>query len=992
MTWTPQWGLSGLKQGTLIGRRTYAMQVRTIWDSDAHANQVAAEACYISGPFSMPRLATMMTTNPALIFAPYLKMIANPAGTNDPSGTLFPNKWYEHFKDGTKCQQQGSFVNWLMETGFNAASQQAATVQGITASSWGEFSVKQACAQVASNNALSANAGKHPWRSLWFDTAGSFCADQTPGFWQNLAGTNTNPGWDPQDLSQYGTTANKLKWLQMVDYKGDLARNLVPAFPAINGERLFIAANGMRGGAGGGGTGLELPAHVDMAMTEGWLYKFGLPQFSNATTYESSMQLFLDCQLTLGTVAQPLDWGANSGSAGTAKQQGRFVAASNLIVARGLLTFDWGTTKATRPDLETAADPNLYAMDLGTPRAGHSPASVAGTMGSTGHRIAVGASNGQASATGLYGREYDGGIAIANITGGAINFKADFTYTSIDGGGAVTAGSLISVPALSGVFYTTTGGTGGTVPTNTTLPYVLGDPREGQQQFDQYGVYTGSPVPALTQQWQQSPNGTTGWTNITGATASSWPIPIITGGTPKTYAADDFSDTEVDTWAAADTGGTWTLEQGATADFDKTSGVGTVSHSTANSTKFQSLNIAQTDAEALITCIFAAVSTGGNQHASLILRFQDVNNYYRLNAICFSSNSHVTVQCEKVVAGIATNLGMTKDLGVYSAGAGVKMKLDTQGSTIKGKAWLASGGEPGSFDLTVTDTAISAAGKVAVRTQRGSGNTNSATPQFKFDDLTVTSIPTGGGGGTSFVGQFLRVQETATNTAGNVTVNSASTAVVVAGSNTDPIWLTEPTVTGTPAEGLILTAAPGTMTGTPTPTVTYQWEQSATGAAGSWSSVSGETNQTYGIATGQAGKYIRVQVIATNTGATTHSWSLHTAVVTSGDVTPAFSAAPTIAGTTQVGSTLTMTTGTATGSPTPTLSQQWESAPDNATWSSISAALGTTYILQPTDVGQYVRVTQTATNRVGATASSATSVGPVTSAAGTGVTLGVVIE
>lgn len=991
MTWTPQWSLSGLRQGTLIGRRSYAMQVRTIWDTDAHANQVAAEACYISGPPSMPRLATMMTTNPALIFAPYLKMIAFGV-SGDPSGTLFPNRWYEHFRDGTKCQQQGTYHNWLMETGYNAASQQAATVQGITASSWGEWSVKQAVAQVASYNALAVNAGRHPYKSLWFDTAGTFCADATPGFWQNSSGTNTNPGWDPQDNSQYGTTTNKAKWLQMVDWKGDLARNSIAAFPAINPERLFIAGNGMRGGGGGGGTGLELPAHVDMAMTEGWLYKFGLPQFSNSTTYESSLQLFLDCQLTLGTVAQPLDWGSNGGSAPTAKQQGRFVAASNLICARGLSTFDWGTTKGTRPDLETAADPNLYAMDLGTPRAGHSPANVAGTMGSTGHRIAVGASNGQASATGLYGREYDGGIAIANITSGAINFKADFTYTSIDGGGAITAGNLISVPALSGVFYTTSGGTGGTVPTNTTLPYVLGDPREGQLLFDQYGVYTGSPTPALSQQWQQSPNGSTGWTNITGATASSWPVPIVTGGTPTTLAADAYARTVGSGWGTADTGGAYTIEQGAAGDYAVGSGVGSVSHSTANSTKFASLNIAQADAEALITCFFAAVSTGGNQHASIILRFADVNNYYRLNAICFSSNSHVTVQAEKVVAGVATNLGMTKDLGVYSAGAGVKMRLNLQGSTFKGKAWLAAGGEPGSFDLTVTDTALTAAGKVAVRTQRGSGNTNSATPQFKFDDLTVTSIATGGGGGTSFVGQFLRIVETATNSAGNVTGTTASTAVVAAGSNTDPIWTSEPTVSGTPAEGFILTADPGTITGTPTPTVTYQWEQSATGAAGSWSSVSGETNQTYGIATGQAGKYIRVQVIGTNTGATTHAWSLHTTAVTSGDVTPAFSAAPSIAGTTQVGSTLTMTNGTATGSPAPTLSQQWESSADNATWSPLSGQLGTTYVLQPTDVGRYVRVTQTATNRVGATASSATSVGPITSATGTGVSLAVVIQ
>src|SRR5262249_56749170 len=79
---------------------------------------------------------------------------------------------------------------------------------------------------------------------------------------------------------------------------------------------------------------------------------------------------------------------------------------------------------------------------------------------------------------------------------------------------------------------------------------------------------------------------------------------------------------------------------------------------------------------------------------------------------------------------------------------------------------------------------------------------------------------------------------------------------------------------------------------------------------------------------------------------------------------------PTIAGTAQVGQTLTATAGTWKN--TPTLAYQWQRCDSaGANCVPIPGATTLTYVLQATDVGATLRVAETATNTIGsATATS----------------------
>ena len=150
------------------------------------------------------------------------------------------------------------------------------------------------------------------------------------------------------------------------------------------------------------------------------------------------------------------------------------------------------------------------------------------------------------------------------------------------------------------------------------------------------------------------------------------------------------------------------------------------------------------------------------------------------------------------------------------------------------------------------------------------------------------------------------------------------------------------------------------------------------GSGAGWSDLSGETAVTHVIAPEESGVYERVRIRASNSAGTVDAFAPAAGPVIGTDTAPTLTT-PSIAGTAVSGQVITATSGTPGGSPFPAVTYQWESSSDaGLTWTSIAVlATGSTYTLQNSDVGALVRVTETATNRVAAVASSSTSIGPV---------------
>jgi hypothetical protein len=95
---------------------------------------------------------------------------------------------------------------------------------------------------------------------------------------------------------------------------------------------------------------------------------------------------------------------------------------------------------------------------------------------------------------------------------------------------------------------------------------------------------------------------------------------------------------------------------------------------------------------------------------------------------------------------------------------------------------------------------------------------------------------------------------------------------------------------------------------------------------------------------------------------------------------PVNTVAPVASGDVEVGDTVSVTAGTWTGNPTPTLTYQWEVS-DGDAWAEIEGATSNSLILTEDLVGEDVRCVVTATNGVGTESANSNPVGPVVAVA-----------
>jgi hypothetical protein len=115
-----------------------------------------------------------------------------------------------------------------------------------------------------------------------------------------------------------------------------------------------------------------------------------------------------------------------------------------------------------------------------------------------------------------------------------------------------------------------------------------------------------------------------------------------------------------------------------------------------------------------------------------------------------------------------------------------------------------------------------------------------------------------------------------------------ATAVALAARSTHavaPSNSTPPTISGTPTVGETLTANPGTWNGSAPISFQYQW-QSCDASGANCKNISGATDKTYDVASGDVGNTIVVKVIAGNRDGSANEVSAATAKVAAASTPP----------------------------------------------------------------------------------------------------------
>jgi hypothetical protein len=179
-----------------------------------------------------------------------------------------------------------------------------------------------------------------------------------------------------------------------------------------------------------------------------------------------------------------------------------------------------------------------------------------------------------------------------------------------------------------------------------------------------------------------------------------------------------------------------------------------------------------------------------------------------------------------------------------------------------------------------------------------------------------------------------------------------------------PVNSASPTIWGAAQEGQTLNASNGEWSGSPT---SYSYAWSLCDANGSsCSAISGATSATYKPATTDVGHRVSITVTAKNGTGSAHATSAPSAVISSA-AAPTNTAVPKISGSLQVGSALTASKGTWSGSPTSYAFVWIRCDASGNSCSRISGATTDTYTLTSADAGSTLRLSVIATNAAGST-------------------------
>ncbi|MGC9538496.1 hypothetical protein [Streptomyces sp. UG1] len=224
--------------------------------------------------------------------------------------------------------------------------------------------------------------------------------------------------------------------------------------------------------------------------------------------------------------------------------------------------------------------------------------------------------------------------------------------------------------------------------------------------------------------------------------SSEFPFDVRTGGEVMRVTActssvsDAFGRSVSDSWGTADVGGTWTTTGGSSTDYDVNGSAGTHTMTSTNASRYCVLPSLSADVDVMVSAATSVLATGGPHYVGPVARWLDFSNSYYAR-LAFDTDQTLTLVLQKRVGGSQSDLTSVTVPGTHAADTFFSIRLQVIGSTLRAKAWPVSEPEPVAWQTSTTDTDLTAAGSVGVRSILSSANTNALPVTMSYDNFAL---------------------------------------------------------------------------------------------------------------------------------------------------------------------------------------------------------------------------------------------------------------
>ncbi|MCX4827191.1 hypothetical protein OG746_00345 [Streptomyces sp. NBC_01016] len=263
------------------------------------------------------------------------------------------------------------------------------------------------------------------------------------------------------------------------------------------------------------------------------------------------------------------------------------------------------------------------------------------------------------------------------------------------------------------------------------------------------GPNTGAAVPANQWTWVEATvtapaNATRGKMRPRfGGTPAAQPIYVWAprAVTPTGQSVSDtFTRAVTGGWGKADTGQVWAWTGGSAGDYAVNGSVGQHVMNTRNVLRYMFAPSPSADVDVRADWALDKVAVGDSTYAFLMARYTDTNHFYFARAqVAPAGNIVLTLRKRN---GAEAQLGGSYTVPSFAAGTYYTLRLQVIGSTIRAKCWLRSATEPEAWQLSETDTDLTAMGSVGVRSLLGTSSTQALPVTASFDNFQVTDSQT----------------------------------------------------------------------------------------------------------------------------------------------------------------------------------------------------------------------------------------------------------